>query len=68
MREKLTPQQKRARNLLDKRIDTIVREHCSGIAIDIMDIHKVFQAGYEAAHAGEDMITAVVTKYKELAK
>ena len=63
-----TPQQNRARRLLDRQIDQTVRERCSGLAIDIMDIGKVFQAGYEAARVGVDVADAVEARYRQLAK
>lgn len=36
----------------DKMIETAYRKVCSGIAINIMDISKVFKAGHEAINNG----------------
>lgn len=53
MRE--TPQQKRARKIIDQRVEATVRHHCAMMEIDIMDISKVFQAAYNAAAAGDNI-------------
>lgn len=66
MAQKLTRAQTIARNRLDAQIAEIHRRRCAGWAINMMDIGKVFQAGYEAAHSGEDIETAVVNKAAEL--
>lgn len=68
MREKLTPQQVRARNILDKRVDATVRQYCSMLQIDIMDIRLVFQAAYVAAATGEDIDVAVTQAYCQLSE
>ena len=68
MREQLTRAQKIARNRLDAQIEEIARRRCSGLAINVMDISKVFKAGYEAAHAGEPVEEAVVASYKALSQ
>lgn len=36
----------------DKMIEEAYRKSCSGIAINIMDISKVFKAGHEAINNG----------------
>jgi len=60
---------KRQQNKLDKEIEAIVRRRCCGLTIDIMDIHKVFKAGYAASMIeGGDIEAAVVACYTELAK
>jgi hypothetical protein len=39
----------KTQKILDRRISEIFSRRCSGIAIDIMDIGKVFEAGRRAA-------------------
>lgn len=56
----------RQKNKLDKQITEIHRVRCSGWAINIMNISKVFQAGYAAAIAGASIEEAVVAKATEL--
>ena len=59
---------KREQKKLDIVIEEIVRRRCSGMPINIMDISKVFRAGY-AAHAGAgDVESAVVNTYTALAQ
>lgn len=58
---------KRGKNLIDKRVEEIVRRRCSGLSINVMDIGKVFDAAYAAVIAGADVEAAVVAKYNELA-
>lgn len=65
--QKLTLSEKRARNKIDKAIEAIVRQDLSGIPINIMDIGKVFEAGYLAVKEGNDLRTAIIAKYKSLA-
>jgi hypothetical protein len=42
------------RRKADQRIETIYGRACSGVQIDILDIGKVFAAGYKAIDAGAD--------------
>lgn len=46
--------QSRAEKIADRRIDEAYRRGCSGVQIDIMDIGKVFKAGYAAIDTGAD--------------
>lgn len=57
----------RQKNAIDREVERIVRRRCSGLAIDIMKIGKVFEAAYLAASVGADVEAAVVAKYQELA-
>jgi hypothetical protein len=45
---------KRQQNAADKRINALYCKLCSGVQIDIMDIGKVFKAGYAAIANGAD--------------
>ena len=58
---------KRQQNQIDRQIDAIVRQRCSGLQINVMDISKVFKAGYAAIAAGQDLETAIVDTYRQLA-
>ena len=51
---------------VDRQIEAIVRRRCSGMAINVLDIGQVFDAGRAAAEGGQDIETAVVGKYAEL--
>jgi hypothetical protein len=51
---------KRSLNAVDKEIETAFYRHCSGWQIPMLDIHKIFRAGREAAQAGQDIAAAVV--------
>jgi hypothetical protein len=57
---------KREQNKLDRVIEEIVRRRCSGMPISVMDIGKVFRAGYAAHTNAGDVEVAVVTTYTEL--
>lgn len=57
----------RERAKIDRQVESIVRQHCSGLSIDVMKIGEVFKAAYSAALFGADITSAVVAKYKELA-
>lgn len=46
--------QSKASRLADRRIDEAYRRSCSGIAINIMDIGKVFTIGRAAIARGEN--------------
>ena len=67
MRPKLSRTELIARNRLDRQIDEVVRRRCSGVPISIMDIGKVFEAGYRASQEGRDLEAAVVSAYNVLA-
>jgi len=45
---------KRQQNALDKKIEQAYYATCRGVQIDIMDIGKVFDAGYKALAEGAD--------------
>lgn len=49
LRPLLTTRQK---NKIDRFISGVVSRRCSGMQINVMDIGKVFDAGYTAATAG----------------
>jgi len=57
---------------LDRQIQEIVSRRCSGLAINIMDIGKVFDAAYRAYSGvgvtGQDVEAAVVLTYTQLAR
>ena len=46
---------------LDREIDKLYRENCSGIQIDIFDIPKVFAEARKARSEGRDMRDAIVS-------
>jgi hypothetical protein len=64
MRPKLTRSETIAKNKLDKAITEIHARRCSGWSINVMDISKVFNAGYAAAAIGGDVEAAVVEAAK----
>ena len=43
---KLSRSEKIKRNKQDKRIESLYGKYCSGVAINVMDIGKVFEEGY----------------------
>ncbi len=43
---------KKQKNAIDDRIQAIYRARCSGIQIDVMDIGKIFDKGYEVIATG----------------
>lgn len=55
---------------LDRQIQEIVSRRCAGMAINIMDIGKVFDAAYRAYSGvtGQDVEAAVVLTYTQLAR
>ena len=59
---------KRERNKIDKQIEEIVYRRLSGVPINVMDIGKVFDAGYHARTFGDDIETAVVDEYTRLSQ
>jgi hypothetical protein len=44
---------------LDRQIEAIVNRRCRGLAINILEIGNVYQAGYNAAFNGDDVEAAV---------
>lgn len=52
---------------IDRRIEDVYRQHCTGVQIDIMDIGRVFEAGRRAIAAGADdtALTAAVVGFVE---
>ena len=63
------PLTKKELKALDQVVETIVRNCCSGIAINILDIPKVFDAARNAVESGNpDVKTVVIETYKSLAK
>jgi hypothetical protein len=64
----MSPKQRKAR--LDRQVAEIVQRRCAGLQINIMDIHKVFEAAYAADSGvtGQDVEAAVYLTYKSLAE
>lgn len=60
--------QSKADKALDKEIEKVYRENCSGIAIDIFDISKVFAEGRKAKAEGRDMKDAIVSFVNSIRK
>jgi len=54
MKKKAPRRSKRIENAIDKRVERAYYATCSGIAIDVMDIGKVFAFGRTKVLAGED--------------
>jgi hypothetical protein len=64
-----TAKASRRRETVDQLIDRIYRRRCSGIAINVLDIGKVYAAGHSAFYAGgtvTEIEAAVVAKLEEL--
>lgn len=61
---KLTKKQQEA--AVERRIEQLFHKHSAGRPIDIMDIGKVFTAGFNAYLAGNDIDEAVISKLNEL--
>ncbi len=57
---------RRKKNDIDSVIEQIWYARFNGIAINILDIGKVFAAGRAAAAAGADIEVAVIAKGNEL--
>lgn len=55
-----------ARRNLDKRITEIIGRRCAGLPINVLDIERVFQAGYAAAREDNDLEHAIVDSYTRL--
>ncbi len=60
--------QSKADKALDREIDKLYRENCANIAIDIMDIGKVFAEGRKARMEGRDMKEAIVSFVNSIRK
>lgn len=56
---------KKSKKAIDREIDRLYKIHAQG-TIDIMDINKVFKAGYAAIEAGaslEDAVKSAINQY-----
>jgi len=62
------PKQSKEEKALDREIDKLYRENCSGIQIDIFDIPKVFAEGRKARAEGRDMKDAIVSFVNKIRK
>lgn len=62
------PKQSKADKALDREIDKLYRENCSGIQIDIFDIPKVFAEARKARTEGRDMKEAIVSFVNKVRK
>lgn len=60
--------QSKADKALDREIDQLYRESCSGIQINIMDIPSVFRVAKEARAQGKDMREAIVNFVQSIRK
>ncbi len=58
----------KADKALDREIDKLYRENCSGIQIDIFDIPKVFAEAKKAKAEGRDMKEAIVSFVNKVRK
>lgn len=58
----------KADKALDREIDKLYRENCSGIQIDIFDIPKVFAEARKAKAEGRDMKEAIVSFVNSIRK
>ncbi len=47
-------------NLLDKRIESVFRENCSNIQINIMDMTKIFEEGRRAIKESRDLKQSII--------
>jgi hypothetical protein len=48
------------KNLLDRTVEAAYYRTCSGIAIDVLDIARVFAEGRRAVAAGQDLDAALL--------
>jgi hypothetical protein len=64
----MTPAEKRARKVIDDRIDEIVRRRLRGVPINVLDIGTVFKVGYAAVMAGADLEATIVEEYTRLSE
>lgn len=62
------PKQSKEEKALDREIDKLYRENCSGIQIDIFDIPKVFAEARKAKAEGRDMKGAIVSFVNSIRK
>lgn len=62
------PKQTKEEKALDREIDKVYRENCSGIQIDIFDIPKVFAEARKAKAEGRDMKEAIVSFVNSIRK
>jgi hypothetical protein len=53
--------QSKADKALDREIDKLYRENCSGIQVSIMDIPRIFAEAKKARAEGRDMNDAIVS-------
>lgn len=60
--------QSKADKALDKEIDELYRTHCANIAINIMDIPRVFTEAKKARAEGRDMKEAIVSFVESIRK
>jgi len=60
--------QSKEEKALDREIDKLYRENCSGIVINIFDIPKVFAEGRKARAEGRDMKDAIVSFVNQIRK
>lgn len=58
----------KADKALDREINKLYRENCSGIQIDIFDIPKVFAEARKARAEGRDMKDAIVSFVNSIRK
>jgi hypothetical protein len=56
----------KAEKHIDKQIEAVYREHCSGVQINMLDIPKVFDEGRKAIAEGRDLKTAIVDFVKTI--
>lgn len=60
--------QSKADKALDREINKLYNENCSGIQINIMDIPKVFAEARKARAEGRDMKEAIVSFVNSIRK
>ncbi len=62
------PKQTKAEKALDKEINDLYIQNCSGIQINIMDIPRVFAEARKARSEGRDMKEAIVSFVQSIRK